>query len=547
MSETVIYAARKIVTMDRNLPEATHVAVRDGRILAVGGADCAEQWGGGRHDDRFADAVLTPGFVEGHAHLMAGAMWNYPYVGVHDRHDAEGELWPGLTNIEDVIARLKRREAGMTEAGEPADKPLYAWGFDPIFFESERLNRWHLDEVSTTRPIVVQHSNFHLMTVNSAALDLAQYTTETNVEGVAKDESGELNGELQEMAAMFPLMRRIGVDFRSLSSRPPSIRNFARLAVRTGTTTMTDLHAELNDADVSTLLTETGSEDYPLRIVPMLGAAMMPPTEVAPRAAALAARASDMLRLGGVKLVLDGSIQGYTARLRWPGHVNGAPNGIWVIAPEQAETLIETLHRAHVQMHIHTNGDEASQVAIDAIERAQSLHYWGDHRHTLQHGQMIDAAMFRRMKALGICVNLFANHIWYFGDMHVAKSIGLDRARRMDACRTCLDAGVPLAIHSDAPVTELAPLFTAWCAVNRITMNGTCLGPEQRITPAEALEAITLGAAYTLKLDHEIGSIEAGKIADFAVLGDDPLSVDPMALKDIPVRGVVSGGLVFAA
>ena len=540
-----VFCARKIVTMDSNLPEATHVAVRDGRILAVGGADCADQWGGGVLDTQFENDVLTPGFVEGHAHLMAGAMWNYPYVGYHDRIDTEGKLWPALTTIEDVIRGLKEAEARMTAAGEAPEKPLYAWGFDPIFLDTERLNRGHLDEVSTTRPVVVQHSNFHLMTVNSAALDLAQYTRETNVIGVAKDEVGELNGELQELAAMFPLMRRIGVDFRALSSREPSIRAFGAIARQTGTTTMTDLHAELDDGDVETLTRVTGADDYALRIAPMLGAALLPPNDVGPRALELAKKTTDMLRLGGVKLVLDGSIQGYTARLRWPGHLNGEPNGIWVIAPEQAEDLIEKLHKAHVQMHIHTNGDEASVVAIDAIERAQSLHYWGDHRHTLQHGQMIDRALFKRMKALGIAVNLFANHIWYFGDMHVAKSIGRDRARRMDACRTCLDEGVAMAIHSDAPVTPLAPLFTAWCAVNRITMSGECLGPEQRIEPAEALEALTLGAAYTLKLDHEIGSIEAGKIADFAVLDASPLEVDRMAIKDIRVKGVVSGGRVF--
>lgn len=544
MSITV-YSAKKIITMDRNLPEATHVAVQDGRILAVGGVDCADQWGGGTLDEQFANDVLTPGFVEGHAHLMAGAMWNYPYVGYHDRYDHEGNLWPALEKIEDVIKGLKEAEARMTAAGEPPEKPLYAWGFDPIFLDTERLNRDHLDEVSATRPVCVQHSNFHLMTVNSEALKLAQYTDDTNVYGVAKDDSGRLNGELQEMAAMFPLMRRIGVDFRSLSASPDSIRAFGAIARQTGTTTMTDLHSELPEKDLETLLRITGSDDYALRIVPMLGAAMLPPDEVAPRAKELAARATDMLRLGGVKLVLDGSIQGYTARLRWPGHLNGAPNGLWVIAPEQAEYLIDTLHGEGVQMHIHTNGDEASIVAIEAFEKAAAKTSWADHRHTLQHGQMIDRAMFKRMKTLGLAVNLFANHIWYFGDMHVAKSIGLDRARRMDACRTCLDEGVPMAIHSDAPVTPLAPLFTAWCAVNRITMSGECLGPEQRIEAAEALEAITLGAAYTLKLDDDIGSIEAGKIADFAVLDASPLEVAPMAIKDIKVKGVVSGGRVF--
>ena len=136
-----VFCARKIVTMDSNLPEATHVAVRDGRILAVGGADCADQWGGGVLDTRFENDVLTPGFVEGHAHLMAGAMWNYPYVGYHDRIDTDGALWEGLTEIDPVIARLKEADAKMTAAGEAPEKPLYAWGFDPIFLKGERLNR----------------------------------------------------------------------------------------------------------------------------------------------------------------------------------------------------------------------------------------------------------------------------------------------------------------------------------------------------------------------------------------------------------------------
>ncbi|MEM7423666.1 MAG: amidohydrolase, partial [Pseudomonadota bacterium] len=536
MSETTVYRARKIVTMDPNLPEATHVAVRDGRILAVGGAYCAEPWGGGRLDERFADAVLMPGFVEGHAHMMAGAMWRYPYVGYHDRVDTTGRLWPAMTDIGQVIERLRLADSEM----EDPDKPLFAWGFDPIFLPSERLNRSHLDAVSSTRPIIVQHSNFHLLTANSPALAMAGYTRETNVEGVAKGPDGEPNGELQEMAAMFPLMRRVGIEFRYLSSHPDSIAAFGATARLAGVTTMTDLHAALPDEDVAAMTRATAAPDFPLRIVPMLGAALMPPAEVPPRAQALAKQSSDMLRLGGVKLILDGSIQGYTSRLRWPGHVNGAPNGIWVIAPEQADGLIDALHRAGVQMHIHTNGDEASVVALDSLERAIAGYPWLDHRHTLQHGQLIDAAMFRRMARLGVCANLFVNHIWYFGDQHVAKSLGEDRAARMDACRSCLDAGVPLAIHSDAPVTPLGPLMTAWCAVNRLTMSGRCLGPAQRISVHDALSAITIGAAYTLRLDHEIGSIECGKIADFAVLGDDPTAIDPAALRDIAVLGTVS-------
>jgi len=126
-------------------------------------------------------------------------------------------------------------------------------------------------------------------------------------------------------------------------------------------------------------------------------------------------------------------------------------------------------------------------------------------------------------------------------------TMGLDRAERIDACRSALDEGVALAIHSDAPVTPLAPLFTAWCAVNRVTPEGRVLGAAERIRVDEALHAITLGAAFTLKLDHEIGSIECGKRADFAVLEDDPTAVDPMALKDVRVWGTVLSGRVFQA
>ena len=156
---------------------------------------------------------------------------------------------------------------------------------------------------------------------------------------------------------------------------------------------------------------------------------------------------------------------------------------------------------------------------------------------------MIDAPMFRRMANLGLCANLFINHLWYWGDQHFETILGPDRALRLDACGSALAAGVPLAIHSDAPVTPLGPLFTAWCAVNRITPKGRVLGASERISVAQALHAITLGAAHTLKLDHEIGSIECGKRADFCVLEDDPLQVEPMMLKDVRIWGTGLSGL----
>jgi predicted amidohydrolase YtcJ len=152
------------------------------------------------------------------------------------------------------------------------------------------------------------------------------------------------------------------------------------------------------------------------------------------------------------------------------------------------------------------------------------------------------------MKALGVCVNLFATHLYYWGDSHYDLTMGPERAHRLDATGTAQRIGVCYAIHSDAPVTPLSPLFTAWCAVNRISAGGRVLGKAtEAISVEQALAAVTIGAAYTLKLDHKVGSIEAGKFADFAVLEADPFEVAPEALKDIAVWGTVVGGRVRQA
>lgn len=540
MSETVVFAAKKIITMDAGQPEATHVAVRDGRILAVGGADCADPWGGGRADDRLKDAVLMPGFVEGHAHMMAGAIWNYAYAGYHDRIDPDGRLWKGMQDLDQVVASLAEYAAGLGP-----DEPLIGWGFDPIFLTSARLNRHHLDRISTDRPVAILYSNFHLMCANSKALEMAGYGAHSNIEGVAMGPDGAPNGELQEMAAMFPVMRRLGIDFRALSQTEQAIRSYAQVACRVGVTTVTDLFATIEDADQDRLKQVTAAEDFPVRLVPTIGAMGGQPNEIAARAQALATHSHDKLRLGAVKLMTDGSIQGWTARVKWPGYVGGQPNGIWNTPPEQIHALCLEMQKSGVQMHIHVNGDEASSISLDALEAAARAHPWPGARHVLQHCQMMGPDQFRRCAELGVCTNIFANHIWYFGDQHAALTIGEDRARRMDAVRTALDEEVRAAIHSDAPVTPMGPLFTAWCAVNRQTMTGRTLGEAQRITVPEALRLITLGAAYTLKMDDEIGSIEVGKRADFAVLGDDPLAVPPETLGDVPVRGTVLAGKVF--
>ncbi len=544
MTATTIYSAKKIITMNPSRPDASHVAVRDGRILAVGDLAELETWGDYMLDERFADKVLMPGFVEGHAHTMEGTLWRYVYCGFFDRMDPDGKSWDGLKSIEAVLDRLKEAEAKMDDP----DAPLSGWSLDPIYLDNKRVTRQDLDSVSSTRPIGVLHASGHILNVNSKALELAGLLkTGINHPGMPLGADGIPTGELYGPDTMTPVGEHVGFNRSLTDSDEQGLRDFGKLCVRTGVTTITDLAARLEDDSVEAMLRVTGEPQYPARVVPLkffMGATAQ---ETVDRVLALKEKATDMCRLGRIKAVADGSIQGFSARMRWPGYHNGAPNGLWYTAPEQLAELYRAALKADVQVHTHTNGDEATEMVLETLEPALREVPHPDHRFTLQHCQLADAAQFRKMKALNMCVNLFANHHFYWGDEHYRLTVGPERALRMNACRTALDIGVPMAIHSDAPVTPLGPLFTAWAAVNRITASGRTQGEHEKIAIDEALWAITLGAAYTLHMDDEVGSIESGKKADFAVLESDPREASGDALKEISVWGTVQGGRVFAA
>ena len=271
--------------------------------------------------------------------------------------------------------------------------------FDPIYFDGDRPTATDLDTVGNgRRPIVIAHANGHLMTVNSAMLSAAGISADTDVEGVMKHAAGPLagqpNGELQEPAAMYLVLRHIGPAGLLAPMNDAGMHNFGRIACRQGVTTATDLVNRLGDADVAVLERHSANDNYPVRIVPAFQAfhGSQGAAQGVDHLPALTLRSTDRLRLGGVKMMLDGSIQGFSGRLRWPcyfKHPNATrqavPNGIWVTAPAQFEADFETQHRAGLQIHIHTNGDEASLAAIDAIERVLARWPRPDHRHTLQH------------------------------------------------------------------------------------------------------------------------------------------------------------------
>ena len=532
--------------MNPHLPHATHIAVRDGHILGVGTADDIDgwqaAWGPLDINTDFAQRTLLPGFIEGHSHMMEGMFWDYHYVGYYDREGPDGTVWPGLKSIDEVVAKLKEIQATRKDK----DTPLVAWGFDPIYFTDRRMNADDLDSVATDCAVIVLHASLHILNANNFVMEAADVKGSDNSEFIRRDDNGQPTGEFLGQLGFYMAMRTTGINLLAIASSPETLVNFANVARQTGVTTATDLVNPMPAGSEKPMREAVDADDFPMRLVVAFQGNSKEPEEAVARVQELQASNSDKLRFSIVKMVADGSIQGFSARLKWPHYYNGAPNGLWYIEPERLAEYLKAFTKAGIQVHVHTNGDECTEVALDKIEEALREHPWPDHRHTLQHCQMATRAHFKRMKSLGVGVNLFSNHLYYWGDAHINITMGAERAARLDDAGGALAEGVALAIHSDAPVTAIGPLFTAWCAVNRVTSTGQRLGGDaQRISVDEALEAITLGAAYSLKMDSEIGSIEIGKLADFAVLSHNPKDEEPEKLKDISVVATVVGGHVF--
>jgi predicted amidohydrolase YtcJ len=275
------------------------------------------------------------------------------------------------------------------------------------------------------------------------------------------------------------------------------------------------------------------------------GLVLLPAAELEPALSAELRPQLNRLILGPRKLFADGAFQVQTAHLTKPYHkpIDGDPArmGIRYAEPKALSEDVLRLHAAGHQIHIHANGDAGADDALDAIEAALAVAPRTDHRHTLVHGQTLRDDQLDRMERLGVSVSLFSAHVYFWGDKHRDVFLGPERAARIDPARSALDRGIRITIHNDAPVTPTRPLHLMWCAVARETSSGQILGPEQQITPEEALRAHTIDAAWQVFQEHERGSIEPGKRADFTILSGDPLTTGK-PLKDVRVLETIIRG-----
>ena len=518
-----IYANGNILTMNPRQPRASALAIRDGRILAVGSLAAVKKAAGKDYEYYdLAGHTVTPGFIESHDHMIL-------HGGILTLPDITPFKYPKL---KDALAALSRIQPG-------EDGWIRAFAIDPTLYEEKRgPTLQELDAMFPDTPVIVWHMSGHGAYVNSKALEKAGITKDTpDPKGGSfeKDRNGNFTGYLKGMPA-----------WMKVSPFPPStvetIRRSGEYRAARGYTTVTEL-AFMN-ANMLKLAEEASSApDFPVRLFGGLFVTMPGFEEVARQAKNYE---TGLFKVKYVKTWTDGSTQGGTGYFTQPYYKLDADTR------KGARGTQEDFNRQLTRMlqlgfapAVHANGDAAMDLALNAIEYARKKTGRSDIRPHLIHCQYVRPDQFDRIGKMGnIGMTFFTDHVYYWGDMHRDLLIGPQRAARISDIRSAIERGIPYAIHNDPPVTPPEPLHSMWVAVNRKTSSGEDLGPDLRITPEQALHAYTIGAAEVLGIEKDTGSLEPGKYADFVILSDNPLTHDPAKLDRIRVLGTVMGGRI---
>jgi predicted amidohydrolase YtcJ len=386
---------------------------------------------------------------------------------------------------------------------------------------------------------------------NSKALTLAGVTKDTVKPpgGVIRKDPKTLepDGVFEEMPAQALVFRHLPP--LTMELRLEAMAEAARDYLRAGVASCSDAGVVFpgvgSPAEIVAYQRATGQGLVPIRMTMMVGVEfLLGPEEKSP--SFVTGFGDDHLKIGPAKIIVDGSIQGYTGWLAKPYYVpfkeDSSYRGYPVTAPEKLNRLVLEAHKAGCQIAAHGNGDAAIDAILDAYQLAQKGFPRADTRHRIEHCQMAREDQLDRMAELGVSPSFFASHTYYWGDRHKAIFMGPERAQRISPLKSALKRGIKFSIHSDCPVTPVSPLFCVFAAVNRITRNGDVLGPEYRLTPHEALRAVTIDAAWQTFDEKIKGSIAVGMLADFTLLSENPLTVAPERIKDIKVEEVIIGG-----
>lgn len=532
MAQTLYYNG-SILTMDRQSPRAEALLVEDGRILAVGGLAQLEALASAATRADLGGKTLMPAFVDAHSHVMM--------LGSSLRKCDLSEC----KSFEDILCAITAfREKHDLTHGER----ISCFGYDlSLLREGRHPTAQLLDSLGLDNPIGCMHASFHMSVYNTVAMQLCGiddgYTCASG--GViGRDENGHLNGYFEE-SAQRPLSA-----FMSKGTDECFEESFLAAQdcyFRYGITTIQD-GGSVKEERIERYkqLADAGKikADIMLYLEPRL------------QDGAFWERAKEMLddvryerlRIGGVKIVLDGSPQARTAWMRRPyAHARDGYCGYPMLTDETVQAVIGRAEATGMQVLAHCNGDAAAEQFVACYERV--LRERGGRtalRPVMIHAQTVGYDQLDRMASIGMMPSFFIGHCYYWGDTHL-HNFGQERGSRISPVRAAMQRGLPFNFHQDSPVTRPDMLHSVWCAVNRVTRSGAVVGQENKIDVYDALIGVTNGAAYEYFAEDSKGILRAGAVADLIILDRDPTAVPPMEIKDIRVLRTVKGGeTVFA-
>ena len=564
----IIFVGGDIVTVNDAEPLAQALAVRSGVIVAVGSRRAAMRLKGAH--TRIVDLegrTVMPGFIDPHSHIAQYEMlWGAPVLNPPPVSDVK--------SIDDIVRKMRDYIAAKKF---PAGEVVIAGGYDnSLLAEKRHPTRADLDKVSSDHPVFIVHASGHLVAANSLALAAVKYTKDTpDPKGglIRRDADGEPNGVIEELAALPFLML---IKPHSLDERLKNLGEIQDYYASLGVTTAQDGISMPQDVELLREASRRGALKldivcYPrwdqfndvlagtrkveVEIVPPGVAGANGLTQYEPDRDAVIAPAArtqvgvyhNRLKFGGVKITGDGSPQGKTAYLTKPyvkpPEGTGADyRGYPTLPQEELDKWFDLAWRNNLQLMVHSNGDAAADQMIAAVRKTVAKYGRRDLRPVMIHAQMIRHDQVDAMAELGIAPSFFTAHTFYWGDWHIAETVGRERAFGMSPAAYALKKGVKFTNHTDANVVPPDHLMAMWTAVNRLSRSGVVVGPDERISAHEALKAVTINAAHQYFEEGAKGSLEVGKLADLVVLDRNPLKVDPMAIRDIKVVETIKQG-----
>lgn len=526
MDKRVFYNG-DIITMENEGEYTEAVYVEDGIIKKCGSfLEIKEMCDGSTERIDLEGRTMLPAFIDAHSH--------FAMVG---QQASECDL-SDCKSFDDIIATMKRYiEDNKIPEGEMVSGVNYDHNF---LQEGEHPTKDVLDKISVKHMVSVAHTSGHMGSVNSAVLKKLGLNRDSEFGRGGKYcryiGSGELNGHMEENAFMSVRQLKRQPSYEEMKA---FILKGQKEYLKNGITTVQNGGGVPEHTEILTDLAE--DNEYTLDIVNYMMIGNTTPEQMKAYGKFLG-KYYNRFKVGGYKMFLDGSPQGRTAWLSKPYEGETEYRGYPVLKDEEVYEYSRRAIEEGRQLLTHCNGDEASEQLIREYTRA--LRDAGDNRNlrpVMIHAQTVRKDQLKKMKEIGMIPSIFIAHTYYWGDIHI-KNLGKIRGENISPARTALDMGHIINFHQDSPVIKPNMLETVWCAVNRISRNGSIIGAQERISVYEALRAVTFGGAYEYFEEDTKGTIREGKKADFTVLSMNPLKTDKSAIRDIEVIAVYKEG-----